>query len=99
MIIREEWDGDILTVKPEGRLDTLSSRELEDFLQERYETARQIIMDFEKVEYISSASLRVLIQAYKAMKDKDGLLLRNVCEAVREVFTMTGYIHVLKIED
>lgn len=99
MIIREEWDGDILTVKLEGRLDTLSSRELEDFLQERYETARQIIMDFEKVEYISSAGLRVLIQAYKAMKDKDGLLLRNVCEAVREVFTMTGYIHVLKIED
>lgn len=99
MIIREEWDGDTLTVKPEGRLDTLSSRELEDFLQKRYETARQIIMDFEKVEYISSAGLRVLIQAYKAMKDKDGLLLRNVCEAVREVFTMTGYIHVLKIED
>ena len=99
MMIQEEKNGDVLTVKPEGRLNTLSSPELERFLQERYSSARQIILDLEKVEYISSAGLRVVIQSHKAMKTKGGLLVRNACPAVMEVFIATGFVHVLKFDE
>ena len=99
MNITEEKNGSVLTVKPEGRLDTLSSRDLENFLNSRYGEATRVIFDFEKVIYISSAGLRVLIQALNAMKEKDGIALRNVCPQVMEVLTLSGYIHVLKIEE
>lgn len=98
MTILEEKDGTLLTVKPEGRLDTVSSPELERFLKARYDGCSRLILDLAKVGYISSAGLRVLIQAHKAMKDRDGLAVRNVCDTVREVLSMTGFIHVLKIE-
>ena len=99
MVIQEEKKGDALTVKPEGRLDTLSSPELDRFLQERYSSAWQIILDLEKVEYISSAGLRVVIQTHKAMKAKGGLLVSNACPAVMEVFIATGFVHVLKFTE
>lgn len=98
MTIREEWNGDILTVIPEGRIDTLTSRDLEKFLYDRYDRAQKLILEFAGVEYISSAGLRVLVQAYKRMKDKDGIVIRNVCEDVMQVFTLTGYNHVIRIE-
>jgi len=98
MMIHHEIKEDILTVRPEGRLDTLNAPELERFLQEWYEQFRQIVFDLEKVSYISSAGLRVLVQAYKFMKEKDGILLRNVVSAqVRELLQLTGYAHVLPI--
>ena len=97
MIVREEKEGTTLTVAPEGRMDTLSSPELEQFLRDRYDGARQIVLDLAKVEYISSAGLRLIIQAHKAMKDKDGLLLRSVPQQVMDVLKTTGYTHVVKI--
>lgn len=99
MNIQEERNGAVLTVKPDGNLDTVSSGNLEEFLQDKYEGFQQIIIDFSNVDYIASSGLRVLILAHKKMKEKDGLLLRNVGEHVKEVFTLTGYIHVLKIEE
>ncbi len=50
-----------------------------------------------EVPYIFSAGLRLVIQAYKKMKDKQGLQVTNACEQVREVFEMTGYDHVVKM--
>ena len=97
MIIREQIEDGVLTVSPEGELDTLHSPELERFLVARYDQVRQVVFDMEKVSYISSAGLRVLIQAYKIMKEKDGVLLRNVISPqVQEILTLTGYAHVLK---
>ena len=96
--IQEEKNGGILTVKPEGQLDTLSSETLESFLDERYDEAQQIIFDLSGVDYIASAGLRVIIQAYKHMEEKDGILLRNVSDSVKDVLEVTGYIHILKIE-
>ena len=98
MNIQEEKNGDILTVKPEGRMDTLTSGTLEKYLAERYSGIRQLILDLAGVDYISSAGLRVIIQAYKKMKEKDGLRLRNVCDQVMEVLESTGYSHVLTID-
>ena len=50
------------------------------------------------MDYVTSAGLRVIIQAFKTMKDKDGVVLRNVSDQVIETLTLTGYIHVLTIE-
>ncbi len=97
--ILEEKNGGILTVKPEGQLDMPASGTLESFLGERYDGAQQIIIDLAGVDYISSAGLRVIIQAYKHMKEKDGILLRNVSDSIKDVLEVTGYIHILKIEN
>ena len=98
MVNREEKNGDTLIVKPEGRLDTLTTRELEAFLKDRYDQAQSLVLDFENVTYISSAGLRLVIQAHKIMKEKDGLVVRNVSPEVRKVFEVTGYVHVVKFE-
>ena len=97
MIIQEQIEDGVLIAAPEGELDTLHSPELERFLASRYDQVRQVIFDMEKVSYISSAGLRVLIQAYKIMKEKAGVLLRNVTSPqVQEILTLTGYARVLK---
>lgn len=98
MTIHEEINESILTVKPEGSLNTLTAGDLEAFLLERYDRAWQIVLDFSDVPYISSAGLRVVIQAHKKMRDKGDILIRNACEDVRKVFELTGYIHVVQFE-
>lgn len=98
MTITEERIGTTLTVKVEGAMNTLSSPHLEHYLKCRYEEIEQLVLDMEKVDYISSAGIRVLIQALRAMRDKKGLLLKNVCEQVNNILTLTGYINELKVE-
>ena len=98
MTITEEKNGDVLTVKIEGHLNTLSSPHLEHYLKCRYDGIEQLVLDLEKVDYISSAGVRVLIQVLTAMRDKRGLLLKNVCEQVNDILTLTGYINVLKVK-
>ena len=55
-------------------------------------------MDFEKLDYISSAGLRVLLSAHKQMSSKDGMKITHVNEIVREVFDVTGFSDILDIE-
>ena len=86
----------ILTVTLDGRLDTTTAPELDNFLSENYESAASIVIDCEKLSYISSAGLRVLLSAQKKMKG--AMKLKNVCELVMEVFEMTGFADILVIE-
>ena len=97
MTIHEDMNGEVLTVKPEGRLDALSAQELDEYLANRYDGVQQVILDLSEVSYISSAGLRTVMQACKSMKEKGGLLLCNVSEPVMEVLRLTGYVDVLKI--
>ena len=87
---------DILNVALDGRLDTTTAPELEDFLEENYDGTYALVIDCEKLVYISSAGLRVLLGAQK--KAKDSMKLINVCELVMEVFEMTGFADILVIE-
>ena len=98
MDIQSSLNGGILTVMPEGRMDTVSTPELESFLELNFNKAQRIILDLEKVDYISSAGLRVVVLDHKKMKEKDGLLICHVNQQVMEVFKLTGYSHVLTIE-
>jgi anti-sigma B factor antagonist len=86
----------ILNVALDGRLDTTTAPELESFLGKQYDGTGSIVIDCEKLSYISSAGLRVLLGAQK--KTKGAMKLINVCELVMEVFEMTGFADILSIE-
>ena len=82
----------------EGRLDTTTAPELEQALKVDMEVADELTLDFGKLEYISSAGLRVLLAAHKAMSAKGGMKVTNANEMVREVFDVTGFSDILSIE-
>jgi anti-sigma B factor antagonist len=86
----------ILNVALDGRLDTTTAPELEHFISNNYDGTGSIVIDCEKLSYISSAGLRVLLAAQK--KTKGAMKLTNVCELVMEVFEMTGFADILVIE-
>ena len=98
MTIDKKMNGTCLEVALEGRLDTLTAPELEAELNKALDGAESLIMDFSKLEYISSAGLRVLLSAHKSMSAKGGLKIRNVNEIVNEVFEVTGFSDILTIE-
>jgi len=98
MTINANRQDDILIVTPEGRLDTLSAPELEEFLDKYYASVSEIIFNFEKLDYVSSAGLRVLLKAYKAMSGKGGVKIRNANNLVRGVFDVTGFGDVFHFE-
>lgn len=87
-----------LTVALEGRLDTLTSPELEEKLGPALQGVEKLIFDFEKLQYISSAGLRVLLSAMQIMEDQGTMVVRNVCEEVMDVFQITGFVDDLNIE-
>ena len=86
----------VLNVALEGRLDTTTAPEFESFLCENYDGKGALVIDCEKLVYVSSAGLRVLLNAQK--KAKASMKLINVCELVMEVFEMTGFADILVIE-
>ena len=86
----------ILNIALNGRLDTTTAPELDSFIGENYDGTGSIVIDCEKLSYISSAGLRVLLSAQK--KTKGAMKLTNVCELVMEVFEMTGFADILVIE-
>ena len=91
-------EGGTLTFALEGRLDTVSSPELEKRLQESLPGAAELVLDLEKLDYISSAGLRVLLSAQKAMARQGGMKLRHVSESVLEILEVTGFTDILTIE-
>ena len=98
MTINKTQNGKDLTIALEGRLDTMTAPELEAELNSSLKDAESLTLDFSKLEYISSAGLRVLLSAHKIMSGKGGMKVTNVNEIVREVFEVTGFADILTIE-
>lgn len=98
MTITKKLNGSQLTIALEGRLDTTTAPELEQELNKSLESAESLTLDLEKLAYISSAGLRVLLSAHKAMIKKGGMVIHNVNEIVQEVFEVTGFADILTIE-
>ena len=98
MTITKELNGTELKIALEGRLDTMTAPELEAELNQNPGNAESLILDFSKLDYISSAGLRVLLSAHKMMSAKGGMKVTNVNEIVREVFEVTGFADILTIE-
>ena len=85
-------------IRPEGRLDTVTAPELESVIKETLPGLKELTLDFEGLVYISSAGLRVLLSAQKAMNAQGEMKLCNVNETVMEIFEVTGFSDILTIE-
>ncbi|MBR3644943.1 MAG: STAS domain-containing protein [Lachnospiraceae bacterium] len=91
-------NGTTKLITPEGRLDTTTSPELETVIRDNIDDASEIIFDFEKLEYISSAGLRVLLATQKKMSKQGSMVVKNVNETILDIFEMTGFSDILTIE-
>ena len=80
-----------------GRLDTMTAPALEKAISQDIGDAKNLVLDLTGVQYISSAGLRVLLGAQKKMQKIGSMKVVNVCEAVMEVFEMTGFADILVI--
>lgn len=91
-------EGKELVAEVQGRIDTLTAREFEEKLIPEIETIDKLTLDLKELEYITSAGLRVILILQKQLADREGLIIKNVCEEVMEVFEITGFSDVLTIE-
>ena len=98
MTIQKTQNGNTLEIALEGRLDTMTAPELEAELKQSMPGAESLILDFSKLEYISSAGLRVLLSAHKTMSTKGGMKIMHVNEVVQEVLDVTGFSDILTVE-
>ena len=87
-----------MTVFAEGRLGTPSAAELEKAVRENIGGVTELVFDFEKLEYMASAGLRVLLSAAKVMKKQGSMKIIKVSPAVMDVFTFTGMADLMDIE-
>lgn len=81
-----------------GRLDTTTAPTLENAINENISDSEKLILDCKGLEYISSAGLRVVLNAQKKMQQMGEMKVVNVCEEVMEVFEITGFVDILTIE-
>ena len=98
MTINKEKKGSTLNVRLSGRLDTSTAPELQNSISADLEEVNELVMDLEKLEYISSSGLRVLLSAHKKMSSKGGMTVINVSETVMEVFDITGFSDIMVIK-
>ena len=97
MNIIKETNDRKLTVKIEGRLDTSTAPELSEVLDNSLSDFDSLVLDLAKLEYVSSAGLRVILSAHKKMSTKEGMTVINAGEAVLEIFDITGFSDILNI--
>ena len=98
MTIDKKLEGTTLTLALEGRLDTPTSPDLEEALAASLDGVTELVFDFSKLDYLSSAGLRVLLSAQKRMNKQGSMKLRHVNDTVKEVFDITGFADFLTIE-
>ena len=99
MTIHQFKNGNALTVALEGRLDTTTAPQLEKELSGKLDGVKELSMDLEKLDYISSAGLRVLLSTQKIMNKQGKMTIRNVKSEIMEVFEVTGFVDILSIEE
>lgn len=95
--INKTVENNTASVSLEGRLDTVTAPELEKALMELIPNLTELKLDFTDLDYISSAGLRVLLAAQKAMNKQGSMTLTHVNEAVMEILEVTGFTDILTI--
>lgn len=90
-------EGSKLTITLEGRLDTTTAPQFESELKSSLEGINDLTLNFEKLEYLSSAGLRVILSAQKIMNKQGEMVIKNVNDTIMEVFEVTGFIDILTI--
>ena len=98
MNIEKIYNGNELTIKLDGNLDTLSFPQYEQEVIPELENAQSLVLDFANLHYLSSAGLRVILITQKKMENKGGMIIRNVNPEILNIFKMTGFDTFLNIE-
>ena len=98
MTIEKKINGEALTLIVSGRLDTQTASELEKELDSVLADIKELTFDFANLEYVSSAGLRVILKAQKAMNTQGSMKLTGVNDSIMEVFDITGFLDILTIE-
>lgn len=99
MTITKTIDGNNMTVAIEGRLDTITAPEFETEIKGNIDGIENLTLDMGKLEYISSAGLRVILSAQKIMNKQGKMVVKNVPEVVMEVLEITSFVDILNIEE
>lgn len=97
MNITADKNGSSLTLALDGRLDTTTAPELDKILKTSLDGVTDLTMDLERLEYLSSAGLRVLLSGQKAMNKQGTMTVRHVNETIMEIFEITGFSDILTI--
>ena len=99
MQIIKKKEGDSLIIALTDELDTTSAPELEAVLSSDLNGVTKLVFDFEKLNYLSSAGLRVLLKAQKTMAKQGSMVIKHVNDVIMDVFDMTGFSTILTIEE
>ena len=86
------------TIRPKGWIDSSNAAELDGVVVKQASLFEKMVLDFAEVEYISSAGLRVIVNAHRAMEKKQGLLIKNMNSSVFDIIKLTGFDKKLNIE-
>ena len=98
MNIMKQSDGSKLTLALEGRLDTTTAPQLEAEFKSFLNGLTELVLDFSQLDYLSSAGLRVILSAQKAMNKQGKMTVCHVNETIMEIFEITGFVDILNIE-
>ena len=98
MTIEKKINGEEVTLIVSGRLDTQTAPELENELDSILSGLKELVFDMTNLEYVSSAGLRVILKAQKAMNTQGSMKLTGVNDSIMEVFDITGFLDILTIE-
>ena len=99
MEIKKNVDGKNLEIELIGRLDAVTAPQLEKELNSSLNGIENLVLNFDKLEYVASAGLRVLLVAQKRMNKQGSMKIKNVSDEVKDVLDMTGFINFLTIEE
>lgn len=99
MNITKTYNDKELVVKVEGRIDTITAPEFEEAIEKEYGNFDSLILDFENLDYISSAGLRILVMIGKELKPEEiPFTLINLNKTINEIITMSGFDKILDIQ-
>ncbi len=96
--ISKEANEGTLKLELEGRLDTVTAPQLEEALKDSTASVKELVFDLTKLEYISSAGLRVLLSMQKIMNKQGEMKILGANENIMEIFEVTGFVDILNIE-
>lgn len=99
MEIAKNIHGTTAILSPKGRIDTTTAPEFDAAIQEVLPGATQLVIDLVDLAYISSAGLRALLAAQKAMSKQGKMIVRNVNDTIAEIFDVTGFMDILTLEN
>jgi len=97
MTIKDRKEGNKLIVSVDGRIDTTTAPELNDYFEENLKDVTDLELDLKKVDYISSAGLRTILFAQKVMEKQGKMVVSHVCKEVMEIFELTCFTDFLTI--